>query len=151
MEVTIYAPGKKSYNITWSGRTGSKDKFYHGMCESPVRKKNKLTKHPDLSEPLVSRVQSQQYIGLPKEKPKSTYPIINMVKKEKATVIKMERTSDSDSGEDTELLVDIDQDQTKTDIKEKLITCSLKTTTYGLKKSTSKRRVRSYRCPDCRE
>ena len=61
--------------------------------------------------------------------------------------MKLEDDTDDIPGIDTE--VDLDTPPAVKD--EKVITCSLKTTTFRLKKQTPKKRLRSYRCPTCKE
>ena len=147
-----------------SRQTSSKDKFYHGMCESPVKKKNRSLQHLGLSEPSVSRVQSQQYIdlansqkkaGLPKKQQKTTYPVVKPVKqkKTKTTSIKREDESDNETPptNDAKTLTEQYPDPPRSNTEEKVISCSLKTTSYGLKKQSPKKKSHSYRCPTCKE
>ena len=128
------------------------------MCESPIRKRSVSTKCPGLCEPSKSRVEAQQFInlshnhqkaGLPKKKQETTYPVVKV--KNKGKVVKAENTSVNESGSKTEILADTDLEPPHAELKEKVITCSLKTTTYGLKKAKATKRIHSYRCPDCKE
>ena len=87
--------------------------------------------------------------GVPKKHQNTMYPIIKPAtnKKTKAKSVKLEEDTDDIPEIDTELHLD-----TPPAVKdEKVITCSLKTTTFRLKKQTPKKRLHSYQCPTCKE
>ena len=147
-------PRKQNYKIDRSRRPSSTDQFYQGLCESPPGKKARSTKKTGLSEPSVSRINSQQHIdlsniskkaGVPKKHQSTTYPIIKPATNKK-THVKSEKLEG-----DTDNIPGIDIPEIPVVKNERVITCSLKTTTFGLKKQPPKKRLCSYRCPVCKE
>ena len=87
--------------------------------------------------------------GVLKKHQNTTYPIIKPVtnKKTKVKPVKLEGDTEDVPGIDTK--ADFDTPPAVKD--EKVNTYSLKTTTFGLKKQTLKKRLHSYRCPTCKE